>query len=143
MPKMVKDDEIFVPEPPKGEWTPVPLTIKRSLQLARLLSWVVLEASFSLPASRAEVNAATLMPLLDVLDEEKLTRLFGVILDKPDEWVARNWILSKALSCLVAFWEAEDLGEVLKTARLMSTTDGSVNSSTFAVPSTAGASSTP
>lgn len=112
---------IFIPKALPGDWQPKPLTIAGSLQLTRLIGWLLVNTATNLRAVDVKnIRQEDILNIFSAIEPEVVQEIFAVVLHQTPAWVETHWSLSKAVKCFGEFWELEDLSELfLAAANLM------------------------
>lgn len=116
----VADEEVFVPDQ-EAAWTAKPLSIKRTVELVRLLAATLTTASMKLGdlSDEGEITEENVLDFLTILDENVLSRILCLITELSPEEVEETFTLVKAVDVVLEFWEQNDFSEILtKVGRL-------------------------
>lgn len=109
----VDEAALFSNQTVLGDWEPKPLSIAGSLQLTRIVGWALAHTALTMKDMQlANIGKEQVMVILQSVEPDVVQEMFSIILQQDNEWVAAHWKLSKAIQCLIIFWEQEELGEL-------------------------------
>jgi len=101
-----------------GEWTPVPLSITRTILLWQWTARVVGRGITNLREIE-NFTADEIYKLFGALDEDAVKTLWHIITGKSSKWLDTHWDMNMAVQSLMMWFVTEQVGEAVASAGMM------------------------